>query len=238
MFDSFVDITKNSFPSVQRYGRIQRDDPATHLLKWSDGHWEGGRENGRSLKADLSGRQPPSHSPISLEEDSPSPSIPCLPSLNWVWPEIEDYPWLLNLRNDTTVEIQFPFIWEILQPFLGNFRFQEDTDFINERPKQETKGVGNHSYWQQGRKGLNDWDRWRKVLIWFHKLPLRQLDYNSSTAVAAIFPKDGNNKFILSSFFWVAVPSFLYPLQNFGISNDHTIIYLTLILLALKSCNN
>ena len=131
----------------------------------------------------------PSPSPISPEEDSPSPSIPCLPSLNWVWPEIEDYPWLLNFRNDTTVEIQFPFIWEILQPFLGNFRFQEDTDFINERPKQETKGVENHSYWQQGRKGLNDWDRWRKVLIWFHKLPLRQLDYNSSTAVAAIFQK-------------------------------------------------
>ena len=94
---------------------------------------------------------------------------------------------------------------------LGSFRFQEDTDFINERPKQETKGVGNHSYWQQGRKGLNDWDRWRKVLIWFHKLPLRQLDYNSSTAVAAIFQKMEITNLSSAAFSWVVVPSFLVP---------------------------
>ena len=188
MFDSFIDKTKNSFlfPEIWTYSRGWSSDPSVEVIGWSlrgrEGKWE-------KFEGGFIWEATPSHSPISLEEDSPSPSIPCLPSLNWVWPEIEDYPWLLNLRNDTTVEIQFPFIWEILQQFSGTLGFQEDTDFTNERPKQETKGVGNHSYWQQGRKGLNDWDRWRKVLIWFHKLPLRQLDYNSSTAVAAIFQK-------------------------------------------------
>ena len=39
-------------------------------------------------------------------------------------------------------------------------------------------------------KGLNYWDRWRKVLIWFSKLStFRQLDYNSSTTVTTIFRK-------------------------------------------------
>ena len=35
----------------------------------------------------------------------------------------------------------------------------------------------------------NYWDRWEKVLIRFSKLPLNQLDYNSSTTVTTIFPK-------------------------------------------------
>ena len=54
---------------------------------------------------------------------------------------------------------------------LGSLRFREDTDFMDKRQKQRQKRKTNHSYWQQGRKGLNDWDRWRKVLIWFSKLP-------------------------------------------------------------------
>ena len=222
-----VSLTKQKIVfHLQRYGRIQGDDPATHLLKWSDGHWEGGRENGRSLKADLSGRQPrppPIQLPYLPGGGLPLPFHPLPPFTQLSLTRDRRLPLAAEPQKWYNCRNSISFHLGDFATVLGSLRFREDTDFMDKRQKQRQKRKTNHSYWQQGRKGLNDWDRWRKVLIWFHKLPLRQLDYNSSTAVAAIFQKMEITNLSSAAFSWVAVPSFLNHLQNFGFSNDHTI---------------
>ena len=49
-----------------------------------------------------------SASPIS-PEDFP---LPCLPSLNWSWPEIGDYPWPLPLKNVKNCHFLNGIIWQ------------------------------------------------------------------------------------------------------------------------------